>query len=582
MGLIRVQDPTKLVRDAFFALCKGVDTPVSLGAWLRYKYGEHQDLANYQIKPEDYCNATAFHNDYIVTSYLRKYQGLETDVDLEAVALRAFKRAEEACLEFNRTNKGRATSPRGASLEVGGIFATAQKLIARVLGKYDTRKWLPHCKMGPGATASLKGSQATLVDKMLQQPLEVTRTAMPYLKAYMLSNPTWLRARGIDAEGPCCILDSEFYVVKGGRLLVVPKNAKTGRTIHCEPTGNVFLQLGMGRYIRSVLRKVGIDLNTQQINQSWAELAYELGLATVDLSMASDMLAKKLIVMLLPEDWVQALSDLRSGWYFSQGEWHLFHKWSSMGNGYTFELESLIFWALSKAVAMHTGSGFSPSVFGDDIIVSAGDYKLLVEVLETAGCQVNLDKSFASGPFYESCGVHYFHGFDVTPIHLEEVPRDEPEVYVMANAIHRLAIRRCDGVARDAIFRGALLAVERVVPRPAFLPYGNEGDFGFLRPIGELDPTDMTSRDLESLWAPRVKMWGLSFIPSKRRLFREEEVLAMVAYWHDHRWEEPFNGTLPLRGRGCYRRRRRWYSTKAREELPWVMGEQKQYPHHLW
>jgi len=579
MGTYKVQDPTKLVGDAFFALCKGVDTPVSLGAWLRYKHGEHQDLANYQIKPSDYCDATAFHNDYIVTSYLRKYQGLETGVDLEAVALQSFVRAEEVCLEFNRDNQGRATSPRGASLEVGGIFATAQKLIARTLGRYDTRKWLPHCKMGPGATASLKGGQATLVDKMLQRPLEVTRTAMPYLKAHMLSNPTWLRARGIEAEGPCCILDSEFNVVKGGRLLVVPKNAKTGRTIHAEPTGNVFLQLGMGRYIRSVLRKVGIDLNTQLVNQSWAELSYELGLATVDLSMASDTIAKKLISMLLPEDWAQALSDLRSAWYSSKGEWYLFHKWSSMGNGYTFELESLIFWALSKAVALHTGSGFSPSIYGDDIIVSSGDYKLLVEVLNAAGFQVNLEKSFASGPFYESCGKHFFHGFDVTPVYLEEVPRDEPATYVMANALHRLAIRRGNDVTRDAAFRGAILAIERVVPDPAYMPYGNEGDHGLLRPVGELDPSDILSRNLTSLWAPRVKMWGLSFIPSKRRLFREEEVLAMVAYWHDHKWEEPFNGQIPLRGRGCYRRRRRWYSTEAREELPWVVGGQKNYPH---
>lgn len=85
-----------------FAYCKSVDTPVSLGVWLRYKYGEHKQLAECAVNPSQYLSAWSFSKDYSVVSLLKKYEGLKTGIDLKAVAIEKWRQSEVKCAATNR------------------------------------------------------------------------------------------------------------------------------------------------------------------------------------------------------------------------------------------------------------------------------------------------------------------------------------------------------------------------------------------------------------------------------------------------------------------------------------------------
>jgi hypothetical protein len=233
--------------------------------------------------------------------------------------------------------------------------------------------------------------------------------------------------------------------VLGSRVTTVPKDAKTDRPIAVEPCGNMFLQKGIGGLIRKRLRTVGLNLNQQQVvNQMLAMLgSIDNSLATIDLASASDCVSLGLVRLLLPDDWYAAIAETRSPLgLLPDGSYILFEKVSSMGNGYTFELESLIFLALAYAVTPNAQVNVNIAAYGDDLIVPREYAPSLILALEWAGFQVNTRKSFIEGPFRESCGKHYLMGEDVTPIYVKE-PINSPErLYWFCNSLRRWATRK--------------------------------------------------------------------------------------------------------------------------------------------
>ena len=99
------------------------------------------------------------------------------------------------------------------------------------------------------------------------------------------------------------------------------------------------------------------------------------------------------------------------------------HMMSGMGNGYTFEAESVIFYAIGLACAERSKLPFAErvvSIHGDDLIVPADVREEVLLAYHAAGVVVNAEKSFFDGPFRESCGGHYWNGFDVKPFYLKK------------------------------------------------------------------------------------------------------------------------------------------------------------------
>jgi len=231
-----------------------------------------------------------------------------------------------------------------------------------------------------------------------------------------------------------------FRVVPGNVLFTVPKKTDIDRCACKEPDINMWLQKGLGAHIRKCLARTGINLNDQSINRSLARKgSFDGSLATLDLSSASDSVSRELVALLLPENWFTLLDSVRSHVTIIDGEEHRNEMFSSMGNGFTFELESLLFYALARATSYCLNIPGRVSVYGDDIIVPTALAEPLVWVLSYFGFSTNEEKSFVTGPFRESCGGHYLDGNDVTPFYVKAPLKTVADIIDVANKLRRWA-----------------------------------------------------------------------------------------------------------------------------------------------
>jgi len=454
---------------------------VSLKASLLYKSNEHKQLADMKIRPEDYTDAYSFHRDYTTVSFARKYKGLNTGVNTGDEALRSFRASEVTCAWTNWKMRLARSSPS----DYGSQLWVASRKILRVLGQFNLSK-VNQCGWGPGATDDLKRSHAFPDSKLVKLPISVTQRAYPHMVRQLQGDLHWssvvLGVKVEELSGPFSFLPGVFQVTPGNVIDTVPKSALTDRTIAKEPRGNGFLQKGVGRYIRKRLKSVGIDLDDQSRNQIGASRAQADGLATLDLSAASDTVSTELVYELLPIEWALYMDDIRSQNYrVGNTGWRKSEKFSSMGNAFTFELESLIFWALAEG-SRDTLEDAEPMVYGDDIIVSKTHAPRLVDLLSFCGFTVNPEKSFMEGRFYESCGKHYFDGYDVTPIYQKEIPYDGSlEIIRLGNRLIRLA----SSLALRGHPYGWLTSAWRAAwasggeTRGFQIPLGTEGDDGW-------------------------------------------------------------------------------------------------------
>jgi hypothetical protein len=236
-------------------------------------------------------------------------------------------------------------------------------------------------------------------------------------------------------------------------MTTVPKDAFTDRIICIEPTGNIYVQKALGSTIRRRLKRWGVDLDDQTRNQDLArEGSISNGLCTIDLSSASDSISLGFVKAVLPQAWFTALTDTRSTCtQLPCGTWRKNEKFSSMGNGFTFELESALFYAILLAT---TPDGSTVSVFGDDLVAPASSYAEITVALSYFGFTPNMKKSYGDGPFRESCGKHYFNGEDVTPVFQKKglcgkgTNSFEAELYAACNRLVRWQ-RRIYGDAFD-------------------------------------------------------------------------------------------------------------------------------------
>jgi len=229
-------------------------------------------------------------------------------------------------------------------------------------------------------------------------------------------------------------------IVDGNRVITVPKNYKTDRTIAVEPDMNIYVQKGIGGVIRNRLRAIGVNLDDQTKNQRLAKIGSISGrLATIDLSMASDTISRLIVKKLIRSDWLDALGQCRSHFgVLPSGEKIFYQKFSSMGNGYTFELETLIFLSLALAHAkLHGEEVDRISVYGDDIVVPSTMAAGFCGLLSWCGFTPNPKKSYSSGPFRESCGKHYYSGYDITPFYVKKYDSSLRSLFKIHNQIWR-------------------------------------------------------------------------------------------------------------------------------------------------
>jgi hypothetical protein len=240
-----------------------------------------------------------------------------------------------------------------------------------------------------------------------------------------------------------------YEVFEASRLSFVPKTRKISRTICTEPLCNMFFQKGIGRVIEGRLREAcGIDLSFQpENNKVLAQRGSLLGdFGTIDLSSASDSMSLALVREFFPPTVVRWLELARTPFtILPDGRKVELHMVSSMGNAFTFPLQTLFFTSLVYGVyrarsikierpSKHSLGNFA--VFGDDIIVKHEAYNHVCKLLMLCGFKVNVDKSFNDGCFRESCGGDYVSGHNVRGVYILTL-RTESDKY---SAINRLNV----------------------------------------------------------------------------------------------------------------------------------------------
>jgi len=411
-------------------LCKELDALMQVGRF--------RDVVDFKIDYErgydysDYCYARQ------ITALVEKQEFLDLGFDKKGAAVKAFIAAEEKCRETN----DRLDLPC-PTRDVSAVLHYATRKIAEVLGDCPTFDELDFF-FGPGATTNVKGRHANARRK-LSTRMACSEELLPTVGQLLEELPLWVNAVGtpLDQDWSRVSVPVDVSV---GKLHFVPKNSKTFRPICIEPVLNSLLQKGYGSVMKRRLRKFGVDLFDQSRNQELAGIGSREGnLATIDLKSASDTVSIGLVFHLLPFDWATRLAECRTGQVECEGVLLNLEKFSSMGNGYTFELESLIFFGLMSGVISYMkqigelGYGFDAplGVYGDDLIVPTNCYDLAVKVLSYCGFDVNPQKSFCAGPFRESCGADYFAGRDLRPFYLRKELNDQ-----VLYAFHNWAMRR--------------------------------------------------------------------------------------------------------------------------------------------
>lgn len=450
--------PTQL-EAAFLHYCEDVTTPRSLAVYMMVKAGEWDQLVQLKTDPGNYSNPERYWMDASVTSFFKKTEDLPTSFDRDSVAVSNFWKSEHACL---RTNLRFAPFLENclSDREEEGVFrffSEVRKEVGRLLGVAPLIDDLAG-KFGPGATYGDPSRLSTIPDKMSSRPT-LTPKAYPLLVPWTLT--AWARALQT--------LGQSLEVVNGNRFVTVPKDCQKSRGIAIEPSINVFYQLALGSAMKKRLLRWGIDLSGsscsvellkkpsyilkkvrdrrpdgQTIHKRVAcEASISGQFATIDLSNASDTVAKDLVKFLVPSDWYKLLDSLRSPTTLIGGKTVWLEKFSSMGNGFTFELETAIFACISRVACQKSGFQVVPGkdlfTYGDDIIIPTECARNVIAALRWAGFSVNSEKSFVEGPFRESCGGDYFGGVDVRPFFLKSLPYEPQHYIAIANGIRRMA-----------------------------------------------------------------------------------------------------------------------------------------------
>lgn len=426
---------------AYKKLCASIGTPRALTCYLLVESNEWMQLLSLTVDPRHYREADAeeFAFDYLVTSCLQKNPRLPTEIDKRSIAISKFLKAEELCLQTNRRVRELREDGQSWPLQDRELILRIQQVIMKILSTHPRSQDLnyveQHMAFGPGATSSLSGI-VTQGAKYQNRTLDCTKELVSF-RAFAF--PDLWRTE-----------NHHINVVECSKLTTVPKNAKTDRVICIEPDLNIFVQKGVGALLREKLRVFGLDLNTQTHNQHAARRAWIDGLATVDLAAASDTISHEIVELLLPPAWVDLLGYCRVGKTLVDDKEITLEKWSSMGNGYTFELETLIFFATALAVTEETRH-YDVLAYGDDIIIPIEAYPGLTRALKVLGFEVNEEKSFGYSLFHESCGADFFCGQNVRPFFFRSKHHDfESICYLYANSARRWANRRSGGYSCDS------------------------------------------------------------------------------------------------------------------------------------
>lgn len=321
--------------------------------------------------------------------------------------------------------------------EIRVIGELAQRTIHDVVKNLnivdDTRKFVP--RPGPGATN-------TNVEKHLRFRPHVLYTQLneqfPY-EEWFYTHPWALVTESY--KHPFRLPVEE---VPTSRFKFVPKTFSKPRGICIEQLETQFLQQAVKKGLYECIENHPITMGkvnfaSQRIN---GELALQSSLtkelATIDMSEASDRVARKLVSRLFRDnvDFKDKLMALSTRIIELPDEINFIKefpsaKFAPMGSALCFPIMAIVHFALIRAICQFIGRPEhldSIYVYGDDILCHRDIVEAVYTYLPKFGMKLNQQKSYYKSFFRESCGIHAYYGKDITPVYFKSTPNTNMDV----------------------------------------------------------------------------------------------------------------------------------------------------------
>lgn len=395
------------------------------------------------LPPELDRDAYLRHN--AVCSLFKKSE-IEGSVTSEEATLRKFSTANDACRRMNLEG----LDMQDCTLGVGYALAKSRQLLDRWFCSHGDAISMAAiekaARFGPGGSVGMKGQPTQYYFKIGDAPLTATSDFVRSWYKLSVSYVPLCEAAEMAREARW----GEIQLREQGNLAFVPKSYAVKRIVVMEPSCNTYFQFGLGRVMEGLLcESTGIDLSLQDgVNADLARVgSITGGFCTMDLRQCSDYISIAVVKALFPPSLVRWFNTLRTKVVRLPkkygGQDIGLHMLSTMGNGFTFPMQTALLAALIHGVydtldipILCAKGEQNWGVFGDDIVVVPKAWHLLCRVLEKLGMIVNTEKSFNSGPFRESCGTDWYSGVDVRAIYFRKYATDQ-DLYSCYN---RLAI----------------------------------------------------------------------------------------------------------------------------------------------
>lgn len=305
------------------------------------------------------------------------------------------------------------------------ILKRAAGYISNVLGEYDDEEHRRRSRFGKKASVGVPGRVACEAARW-ELPISGSREQIEWFDSEMSHvecvQEYWRAQKESD---PAEMQRSIYHEVDSLKLTLVPKTFKSHRAIMPNTTIGSYMSYGLGEMIRVRLQRNGYDIRSLQMTHR--RLAREASVhgfyVTADLSSASDSISVALVERLFPADWLEILKKSRISKVvlppcsLYPSETIESETFATMGVGYTFPLQTLIFLALLKGAeaCYNLPKQRMISVYGDDLIYNRYMHSTVIQSFEQFGFVFNSDKTNYTGHFRESCGGDFYRGVDVRP-----------------------------------------------------------------------------------------------------------------------------------------------------------------------
>lgn len=315
------------------------------------------------------------------------------------------------------------------------VIGRARKIIRDILGPLEMEDVLAHARFGKRASIGVP-FQESYLDVKMAYPLTCSPWGSSNYLEKIANSDVMLASfleyrRKVELERWDRLSvearkkskkhrpDSKYKLVDVLRLSLVPKKFDKLRPVMPYPTFDTYMTLGIGDLIVSRLKEAGHDLSRKQAihRRRMFDLSLSRKGATLDLTAASDTVTRQTARLLLPARWYSLLKKFSFRKVKLPNSDRVVHSetFAGMGCGFTFPLQSLIFYSVIKAVVELLPAQGAVSVYGDDCILPTTAVPYVERVFSQLGFIVNREKSFAARFFRESCGEDCYRGVSVRP-----------------------------------------------------------------------------------------------------------------------------------------------------------------------